>query len=109
MLGGARSATRTRAPSGAPSGLPHRPRYVVLTSRVTTRSLLLHARAFGIFQGQFEFPSQCIDSSPAPLPRALGFESKVTDSTPPWSDDATDRAVVAAVGVILVKPANHIG
>src|SRR6266850_6637176 len=102
MLGGARSATRTgrlRAPYPVSSYiLPGGPKHLPT----------LHSSAFRIFQRQLELTRQRLDGCPLPLPRALGLEPQVADAAYPRGDDASDRAVVATVGVILIKSANDV-
>src|SRR5689334_9167863 len=102
MLGGARSTTRKgrlRAPY---------PVYPPERGSATVGLVFLDPGAFWIFQRQLELARQRLDRGTAALPRAFGFKSQVTNATAPWRDDSTDRAVIAAVGVILIEPPDHI-
>src|SRR5215217_7284595 len=97
MLGGARSTTRTRAPSGAPSG-----------SHLTPPAYLLHASAFRIFQREFEFARKRLHRCSAALPGAFGLEPQIADTPAPRRDDASNRTVIAAVRVVLIEAANDV-
>ena len=102
MLGGARSATRTgrlRAPYPVYSYMLH----------IGSDGPVLHSSAFRIFQRQLELTRQRFDGRALPFPRAVGLEPQVADAASPWSDDPTDRAVIATIGVILIKSPNDVG
>src|SRR2546423_613728 len=89
MLGGARpDLPGWGAFTGAPSGLNPRP--------------------FRIFQSQLQFACKGVNGRAAALPGAIGLEPEVADAAAPRRDDAANRAVVAAIGVILVQPADDI-
>src|SRR5882762_5790795 len=106
MLGGARSATRTGRLRA-----PHPVLWVRGGSSRTRPPLTpdpLNPSAFRIFQRQLELTRQRLDGSPLTLPSALCLEAEVADAAAPRRDHAADRAIVTAIGMILVESTYHV-
>ena len=62
----------------------------------------------GILQRQPQLLRQGIDRRSLPLPRAVGFEPQRSDPAAPRRNHAADRAVVGAIGVLLIDALDHV-
>src|SRR5580765_1076548 len=71
--------------------------------------LTLYSGAFRVHQRQPQFLRERIDGGAAALPGTFGLEPQVADAAAPGGDDAADHTEVAAIGVLLIEPADHIG
>src|SRR5262245_35062213 len=73
------------------------------------RALRLNGSSFGVHERQPQLFRERVDGRAAAFPGTFGFEPQVADAAAPRRDDAADGTEVAAIGVLLIEPANHIG
>src|SRR4051794_37426924 len=76
-----------------------------LTLRAS-RSLRLDGRALRVLERQPQLFGERIDRGAGALPGAVGLEPQIADAATPRRDHAADRAEVAALGVLLIEPAD---
>src|SRR5919197_5783129 len=69
----------------------------------------LDLRPLRILERQPQFLCERIDRRSAPLPGPFRLEPQVADPPAPRRNDAADRAEVAAIGMLLIEPPDHIG